>query len=102
MAKQKRRLRKKLYKGEFTVRNLIIEFTHTGGNNAPVVDDLIDLLVPMGLRVCGIFDEHAWAMVSSAKRYESVTEDQKAQIVAWLTTRKDVSKTVAWLSDAYN
>lgn len=100
--KQKRRLRKKLFKGEFTVYHLIFEFTPKTSDSEHLADDLIKFLKSRNLGVCGFFGEPAWGVVSTSERYKSVTETDKIAIVSWLNAREDVTKLVAWLSDAYN
>ncbi len=103
----KKRLRKKLYKGEFKELGFNVSFTYdaaTTDDGYALLDEFIDYALSQGLCVGGYFGEDgckASLFVVSAKR-GSVTEDQRQAVEAWLNgTGKITSLEVGQLRDAW-
>ena len=90
---KKRRIRKKLYLGEFAVLGFEIS-CETDINDFDrydaFVDDFIDYIDSIGLSFGGGGLELFEGFICSMDRYGSATDEQKALVVAWLEAREDV------------
>jgi uncharacterized protein YggL (DUF469 family) len=97
--KKKRRIRKKLYIGEFQMFGISFSFEPVEGlefDDALFCDNFIDLIESLDLLTAGCdFDFHV-----EAKNHKSVTEEQRDIILLWLSSRPDVKNAVA--SDFYD
>ncbi len=88
-----RRIRKKLYLGEFAVLGFEIS-CETDINDFDrydaFVDDFIDYIDGLGLCFGGGGLELFEGFLCSTERYGNATEEQKAQVLAWLEARPEV------------
>ncbi|MDF2152542.1 YggL family protein [Vibrio sp. CAU 1672] len=91
---KKRRIRKKLFLGEFAVLGFEIscqtDISDFDRYDA-FVDEFIDFIDGLDLCFGGGGLEHFEGFLCSTERYTSVNEEQKAQVVAWLEARPEVS-----------
>ncbi|MDA0127839.1 50S ribosome-binding protein YggL [Vibrio sp. MarTm2] len=90
---KKRRILKKLYLGEFAMLGFEIscETTITDFDSYDAfVDDFIDYIDSLGLCFGGGGLEHFEGFLCAQKRYIDATEEQKAQVIAWLKARGEV------------
>ncbi|KJY83446.1 hypothetical protein TW81_10090 [Vibrio galatheae] len=95
---KKRRIQKKLFLGEFAMLgfDLSCETTITDFDNYDVfVDEFIDYIDELGLCFGGGGLELFEGFLCRNQRYLDVTEEQKAQVVAWLEARKEVKSVQA-------
>ncbi|EIV8493709.1 YggL 50S ribosome-binding family protein [Vibrio vulnificus] len=99
-----RRLRKKLFLGEFAILGFEISCEtdiHDFDRYDVFVDDFIDFIDAKGLCFGGGGLEHFEGFICAKERYESATEEQRAAVVEWLNTRAEVkSVLVSDLADA--
>lgn len=89
MAKQRsRRLQKKMFLGEFSVEGLELRAEWDGEDGARSFIDFVDSmkLVMIG----GFSDVIADVVIFSENRYDSVTEEQRAEILQWLEQNEAV------------
>ncbi|HJD52940.1 MAG TPA: YggL family protein [Candidatus Avibacteroides avistercoris] len=103
----KKRLRKKLYKGEFKELGFSLSFNYDSDNTEDgyaLLDEIIAHATANGLCVGGYFGEEgckASFFVISAKR-GSVTEEQRSEFAEWLkNTGKVNDLKVGQLRDAW-
>ncbi|MDF4735767.1 YggL family protein [Vibrio parahaemolyticus] len=93
-----RRIRKKLFLGEFAILGFEIS-CETDINDFDrydaFVDDFIDYIDTLGLCFGGGGLELFEGFLCSTERYCSATEEQKAQVVAWLEARPEVKSAKA-------
>ncbi|EHH1104852.1 DUF469 family protein [Vibrio parahaemolyticus] len=93
-----RRIRKKLFLGEFAILGFEIS-CETDINDFDrydaFVDDFIDYIDTLGLCFGGGGLELFEGFLCSTERYSSATEEQKAQVVAWLEARPEVKSAKA-------
>ncbi|MGR5450077.1 YggL family protein [Vibrio sp. PNB22_3_1] len=93
-----RRLRKKLFLGEFAILGFDIS-CETDINDFDrydaFVDDFIDYIDGLGLCFGGGGLELFEGFLCSIERYSSATEEQKAQVVAWLQARPEINSVKA-------
>ncbi|EMA2434677.1 YggL family protein [Vibrio parahaemolyticus] len=93
-----RRIRKKLFLGEFAILGFEIS-CETDINDFDrydaFVDDFIDYIDTLGLCFGGGGLELFEGFLCSKERYGSATEEQKAQVVAWLEARPEVKSAKA-------
>ncbi|WP_199450346.1 YggL 50S ribosome-binding family protein [Vibrio harveyi] len=93
-----RRLRKKLFLGEFAILGFEIS-CETDINDFDrydaFVDEFIDYIDGLDLCFGGGGLELFEGFLCSTERYGSATEEQKAQVVAWLEVRPEVSSAKA-------
>ncbi|WP_186176259.1 YggL 50S ribosome-binding family protein [Vibrio jasicida] len=93
-----RRLRKKLFLGEFAILGFEIS-CETDINDFDrydaFVDEFIDYIDGLSLCFGGGGLELFEGFLCSTERYESATEEQKAQVLAWLQARPEVSSAKA-------
>ncbi len=95
---KKRRIQKKLFLGEFAMLGFDIscETTITDFDSYDAfVDDFIDYIDSIGLCFGGGGLEHFEGFLCAQKRYQDATEEQKAQVVAWLEARSEVKSVEA-------
>ena len=89
-----RRLRKKLFLGEFAILGFEIS-CETDINDFDRYDAFVDEFIDYidGLNLCfgGGGLELFEGFLCSTERYESSTEEQKAQVLSWLQARPEVS-----------
>jgi len=90
---KKRRIQKKLFLGEFAMLGFelscetnIDDFDRYDA----FVDDFIDYIDTLGLCFGGGGLELFEGFLCATERYVDVTEDQKAQVTAWLKARDEV------------
>ncbi len=99
-----RRIRKKLFLGEFAILGFEIS-CETDINDFDrydtFVDDFVDYIDGLGLCFGGGGLELFEGFLCSTERYGNATEEQKAQVLAWLEARPEVkSAQVGELVDA--
>ncbi|WP_319534693.1 50S ribosome-binding protein YggL [uncultured Vibrio sp.] len=99
-----RRIRKKLFLGEFAILGFEIS-CETDINDFDryevFVDDFVDYIAGLGLCFGGGGLELFEGFLCSTDRYGNATEEQKAQVLAWLEARPEVkSAQVGELVDA--
>ncbi|MDN3696225.1 MULTISPECIES: YggL family protein [Vibrio] len=93
-----RRIRKKLYLGEFAIlgfdvscKTSITDFD----SYDKFVDEFIDYIDGINLCFGGGGLELFEGFLCSTERYKSVTEEEQAQVIAWLEAREEVKEAVA-------
>ncbi|CAH0534007.1 hypothetical protein VST7929_01889 [Vibrio stylophorae] len=101
---KKRRIRKKLYMGEFAIQGFEI-VCHTSVADFDqydvFIDDFIDFLESIDLCFAGGGFEVFDGFICSTERYGSATQAQRDQVAAWLEARAEVSQvTTGELVDA--
>ncbi len=93
-----RRLRKKLFLGEFAILGFEIS-CETDINDLErydlFVDQFIDYIDSLGLCFGGGGLSHFEGFLCAKERYESATEEQRLQVVNWLEARAEVQKVLA-------
>jgi uncharacterized protein YggL (DUF469 family) len=94
----KRRLRKKLHKGEFRQLGFNLQFDYTGDTNIDKIfdaflDDFIGAVEGFGMYVGGGGHSHFDYFVYCDKK--SVTPEQRQALIDWLTIRPDVTNVIA-------
>ncbi|MBW3696081.1 DUF469 family protein [Vibrio sp. T187] len=90
-----RRIRKKLYLGEFAILGFEVScVTSIKDFDAydSFVDEFIDYIDSIELCFGGGGLELFEGFLCSTERYRSVTEEEKALVVAWLENRAEVTK----------
>lgn len=95
---KKRRILKKLYLGEFAMMGFEVSCKTdiTDFDRYDVfVDDFIDYIDSLGLCFGGGGLELFEGFICASERYLSVTEEQKAQVMAWLDARAEISDLIA-------
>ncbi|MCL6416749.1 YggL family protein [Aestuariirhabdus sp. Z084] len=104
--KRSKRLRKKLYLGEFAVMGF--EFTcrinlKEESEFDDLFDGLADLMAQRDLLVIGGGSEESFeGYVVSSERYQSTTEEDRKAVEQWLSAQSSISDaTVAELTDAH-
>ncbi len=93
-----RRIRKKLYLGEFTVLGFEISCEtdiHDFDRYDAFVDDFIDYIESVGLCFGGGGLELFEGFLCSTERYGNATETQKEQVLSWLKARPEVKSAQA-------
>ena len=93
-----RRIRKKLFLGEFAILGFEIscETDISDFDRYDVfVDEFIDYIDGLGLCFGGGGLELFEGFLCSTERYGSATEEQKAQVLAWLEARPEVKRAQA-------
>ncbi|PMH43244.1 hypothetical protein BCU68_04445 [Vibrio sp. 10N.286.49.B3] len=99
-----RRIRKKLFLGEFAILGFEISCKTSITDFAQYdtfVDDFIDYIDSIGLCFGGGGLELFEGFLCSIERYRSATEEEKQQVLTWLENREEVqSVTVSELVDA--
>ena len=91
---KKKRIRKKLYLGEFAIKgfevtcNIDIE---DGEEFETFLNDFIDLAESHNLVLAGSGDDEFDGFIYSSNRYGSVTEEQRTEIEAWLNKHPKIS-----------
>lgn len=107
-AKRNRRLRKKLFSGEFAVQGFAFDCKLNHQNDEQFfafLDQLIDFTEQHQLffGASGGYDSYFEGFVMSEVRYQSATEQDRELVSAWLKARSDVTDlNVATLRDAYH
>lgn len=98
-----RRLRKKLYLGEFAVKGFDLSFTSSAGESGDdaFFDDFIEIIEKRSLCIGGWAE---CAYITGYKRYQSATEEDRTTIIDWLRRDPRVASVIAGeLEDAnYN
>ncbi|BCG14522.1 MULTISPECIES: YggL family protein [Vibrio] len=93
-----RRIRKKLFLGEFAILGFEIS-CETDINDFDrydaFVDDFIDYIDELGLCFGGGGLELFEGFLCSTNRYGSATKEQKAQVIKWLEARPEVKSAQA-------
>lgn len=101
---KKRRIQKKLFLGEFAMLGFDISCETTikdFDSYDSFVDDFINYIDSIGLCFGGGGLEVFEGFLCAQERYQNATEEQKAQVVAWLEARAEVkSVTASELVDA--
>ena len=99
-----RRLRKKLYLGEFAILGFEVSRTTSIADFDQYdvfIDEFIDFIDSIGLCFGGGGLELFEGFLCSIERYRSVTEVEQLQVAQWLEARAEVSKVeVSELVDA--
>ncbi|PHX04089.1 YggL family protein [Vibrio splendidus] len=99
-----RRLRKKLYLGEFAILGFEVSCTTSIADFDQYdvfIDEFIDFIDSIGLCFGGGGLELFEGFLYSIERYRSVTEAEQLQVAQWLEARAEVSKVeVSELIDA--
>jgi len=93
-----RRIRKKLFLGEFAILGFEISCEtdiKDFDRYDAFVDDFIDYIDGLGLCFGGGGLELFEGFLCSIDRYGSTTEEQKAQVIAWLEARPEVKNAKA-------
>ncbi|WP_194435168.1 50S ribosome-binding protein YggL [Vibrio fluminensis] len=95
---KKRRILKKMYLGEFAMlgfevscKTNIADFDRYD----VFVDEFIDYIDSLGLCFGGGGLELFEGFICASERYQDVTEEQQAQVVAWLQARDEVTDVIA-------
>ncbi|WP_394144840.1 YggL 50S ribosome-binding family protein [Vibrio atypicus] len=91
---KKRRIMKKLYLGEFAMLGFELSCETTikdFDNYDAFVDEFIDYIDSLGLCFGGGGLEVFEGFLCAQKRYVNTTEEQKAQVIAWLEARADIT-----------
>lgn len=91
---KKRRIQKKLFLGEFAMLGFELRCETTINDfdrYDTFVDDFIDYVDSLGLCFGGGGLELFEGFLCCIKRYEDVTEEQKALVVKWLEAREEVT-----------
>jgi uncharacterized protein YggL (DUF469 family) len=108
-AARSRRLRKKLYEGEFSEFGFVIDFTIEDGvedHFDAFMDGFIDLIESRGLSTGGGLNGVANTggfFVCSSSRYGSATEDDRKAIEAWVSReRQALGITNLWVGPLQN
>lgn len=101
-----KRLRKKLFVGEFAVMGFEFSCKINLDNESDfdvLFDGLVDLIESRNLLVGGGGDNNDFeGYILSKERYGSATEEDRAAILAWLNAQNPISDSwVGELSDAY-
>ncbi|GKT12173.1 MAG: hypothetical protein ISEC1_P1148 [Thiomicrorhabdus sp.] len=92
---KKRRIRKKLYLGEFAIKGFEVTCNigiEDGDEFEAFLNDFIDLAVKHNLVLAGSGEDEFDGFIYSSNRYGSVTEEQRTEIEAWLTKHPKISK----------
>ena len=107
--RRKKRLRKKLRVGEFQELGFAVTFEmdaalSTEARNQLLEDFIVHAITPNGLEFGGGGAASEWdGFVAAAAQRASVTEAQRAQVVAWLAQdRRIVRHEVSPLVDAWS
>ncbi|NOH71324.1 DUF469 family protein [Vibrio pectenicida] len=90
---KKRRIQKKLFLGEFAMLGFEVSCDtkiQDFENYDTFIDEFIDYIDALDLSFGGGGLELFEGFICHAQRYESVTEQQQAEIVTWLEKRNDV------------
>lgn len=97
--KQNRRLRKKLYLGEFTVYGFDLSFDFDGmepQGASDFLDEIIELVESRDLIIAGGGDTKSFGLfICAAARYASATEEDRAALISWLEAKPVVKEIVA-------
>ncbi|EEX92191.1 hypothetical protein VIOR3934_04159 [Vibrio orientalis CIP 102891 = ATCC 33934] len=91
---KKRRIQKKLFLGEFAMLGFELSCETTISDFErydTFVDDFIDYVDALGLCFGGGGLELFEGFLCCTERYADVTNEQKAQVVAWLEAREEVT-----------
>lgn len=91
---KKRRIQKKLFLGEFAMLGFELSCETTISDFErydTFVDDFIDYVDALGLCFGGGGLELFEGFLCCTERYADVTDEQKAQVVAWLEAREEVT-----------
>jgi len=104
--KQNRRLRKKLYLGEFAVYGFDLSFNFEGMDPqgaSDFLDEIIELVESRDLIIAGGGDAESFGLfICAAARYGSATEEDRAALTSWLEAKPQVKDIeVGELVDAY-
>ena len=90
----RKRLRKKLRLGEFTERGFAIGFVLLAQAGSDAALDIIDALLAQAIEPLALAlyagGDHVWSGFVTAMGRRSVTEDEKASVLAWLHSRLDI------------
>ncbi len=90
---KKRRILKKLYLGDFAILGFDIQCEtdiQDFERYDAFVDAFVDYIDSIGLCFGGGGLEYFEGFLCSTERYGSATEEQKAQVLAWLEAREEV------------
>lgn len=101
-----KRLRKKLFVGEFAVQGFAFSCTIDASDETALdafFNGLLDLVESRNLQIGGGGNQENFeGYISSGDRYGSATEDDKKALEEWLAAQTNISNTVVeGLSDAY-